>query len=198
MVGRGAPKDAKTAFELASKAAEHGDALAMINVAVYFDRGWGTEADKKQAQDWITRAAESGHWGGRLEKGLALLKGLYGFAVDKKAGEQEFRWALELHHREVLEKLALFYAQGIGVEVDGKRAAHFAEAAFVQGSSRAASLLAHLYQEGVGGLAKDEKLKEYWSIQSNPSFAFTLAESLEKMHPEVTQRLKKLDPWSWE
>lgn len=198
MVGQGVARDEKGAFAAATQAAGRMDAFAMVNLAYYYDHGLGTKEDKKQAQAWLSKAAESGHWIGRLEKGLALHAGIYGFPVDKKAGEQEFRKALSLQHREVIDHLAAFYAEGRGVDKNGKRAAHFAEAAFVQGSTTAAGLLAYLYSQGVPGLPKDEKLKEYWSIQSNPSFSFTLAESLEKRHPEVTKHLKELDPWSWE
>jgi TPR repeat protein len=198
MVGRGADKDAKAAYALALRAAERGDAFAMINVAVYSDRGWGIEADKKKAQQWLAKAAESGHWAGPIEKGMAHYMGAYGYEMDAKAGEREWRAAHALRIREVLDFLARFHAEGTGVSKDGKRAAHFAEAAFVQGSPRAARMLAYLHGEGIGGLEKNEKLKEYWSIQANPNFAFTFGEALEKMQPELTKRLKQLDPWAWE
>jgi TPR repeat protein len=197
MIGQGVEKDAKAAFDLAVRGSEAGDAFAMINLAVYYDKGWGTKEDKKLAKDWLDKAAESGHWAGRIERGMAHFRGAYGFAVDAKAGEEDWRQAVGLHHREVLNFLARLYTEGEGVAKDGKRAAHFAEAAFVQGSPQAAALLAYLYTEGVGGVAKDAKLKEFWSIQANPSFAFTLGRDLEKSHPEVTERLKKLDPWDW-
>jgi TPR repeat protein len=197
MVGRGADKDAKAAYALAARAAAGGDAFAMINLAVYHDRGWGTEQDRDRARAWLDRAAESGHWVGRIERGMARFKGLYGVAIDAKGGEDDWRQAHALRHREVLDYLARFYAKGAGVGEDGKRAAHFAEAAFVQGSPNAARVLAYLHGEGVGGLDKDEKLKEFWSIQANPNFAYTLGAGLEKAHPELTKRLKKLDPWAW-
>jgi TPR repeat protein len=197
MEGRGVAKDVPAAFALGVRAAEAGDAFAMINVAVYYDRGWGTDKDQKKAQAWLDRAVESGHWAGRLERGMAHFQGMYGLAIDPKAGEEDWRQGHALRHREMLDYLARFYAQGLGVDKDGKRAAHFAEAAFVQGSGRAARLLAYLHGEGVGGLDKNEKLKDYWSIQADPNLAFTFAEALEKMQPELTDRLKKLDPWMW-
>jgi len=46
-------------------------------------------------------------------------------------------------------------------------------------------------------VAKDDTVREYWSIQANPSFAFTFAKDMEKRHPEVIEHLKKLDPWDW-
>jgi TPR repeat protein len=197
MIGQGAEKDAKAAFELATQAADAGDAFGMINLAVYYDRGWGTTEDKKKAQSCLDKAAESGHWAGRIERGMARFKGAYGFAVDAKAGEEDWRQAVALRHRDVLEILARLYAEGEGVAKDGKRAVHFGEAAFVQGSPHAAGLLAQIYEKGLSGVAKDDKLREYWSIQSNPSFAFTFAQDMEKRHPDVTERLKKLDPWDW-
>jgi TPR repeat protein len=197
MEGLGAAKDVPAAFALGVRAAEAGDAFAMINVAVYYDRGLGTEKDQKKAQAWLDKAAASGHWAGRLERGMAHFKGMYGLAIDPKAGEEDWRQGHALRHRAMLDYLARFYAQGIGVAEDGKRAAHFAEAAFVQGSSRAARVLAYLHGEGVGGLDKNEKLKDYWSIQADPNLAFTLGEGLAKMYPELTDRLKQIDPWAW-
>jgi len=197
MIGQGAEKDPKAAFELATRAADAGDAFGTINLAVYYDKGWGTAEDKKKAQYWLDKAAESGHWAGRIERGMARFKGAYGFTVDAKAGEEDWRQAVTLRHRNVLDFLARFYAEGEGTAKDGKRAVHFAEAAFVQGSPHAAGLLAQIYDKGLTGVVKDETLREYWSIQSNPSFAFTFARDMEKRHPELTERLKKLDPWEW-
>jgi TPR repeat protein len=197
MIGQGTDKDPKKAFELATRAADAGDAFGMINLAVYYDKGWGTAVDQKKAQSWLDKAAESGHWAGRIERGRARCKGAYGFAVDTKLGEEDWRQAVALRHRDVLDFLTHFYAEGDGVPKNGQRAVHFAEAAFVQGSPHAAELLAQIYDQGLAGVAKDEKLREYWSIQSNPSFAFTFAKDLEKRHPEVNERLKKLDPWEW-
>src|SRR5262249_53227193 len=197
MIGQGAEKDPKAAFQLATRAADAGEAFGMINLAVYYDKGWGTTEDKKKAQNWLDKAAESGHWAGRIERGMARFKGAYGFAVDAKAGEEDWRQAVALRHRDVLDLLAHFCVEGEGVAKDGKRAIHFAEAAFVQGSPQAAALLAQIYEKGLAGVTKGQKVREYWSIQSNPNFAFTFANDMEKRHPEVTERLKKLDPWDW-
>src|SRR5262249_19819570 len=43
MTGQGVPKDAKAAFAAGNEAAKRGDAFAMLNVAAYHDRGWGTD-----------------------------------------------------------------------------------------------------------------------------------------------------------
>jgi TPR repeat protein len=115
MVGRGVKKDVKAAPTHAP--------FAMINLIYYYEQVLGTEIDLKKAQLWIDKSFESGHWLGRIERGGAQCKGLYGIPIDKKTGEADFRQALAIQNREVLDILAHFYAEGEGVDTDRQRAA---------------------------------------------------------------------------
>jgi TPR repeat protein len=192
--GRGVERDAEEGLKITRQAADRGDVFAILNMAAFYARGLGVDKDQETARQWLDKAVKSGNYWGRLENSLALATGRYGSKPDKKAAVQEMGRALETRNREVLEVLASWYAEGEVVDADWGKAVELAEAAFVQGSTQAAPLLAQMYGKGGGGLKKDEKLAEYWKIQANASLAFVL-ETVES-HPEIAKRLKQLDPWA--
>lgn len=70
--GEGVPQDHRQALEWYRKAAEHGDKVAMFNVAVLYDAGAdGVPQDHQEAARWYGQAAE--HHDGRAEYNLALM-----------------------------------------------------------------------------------------------------------------------------
>lgn len=70
--GEGVPQDHRQALEWYRKAAEHGDKVAMFNVAVLYDAGAdGVPQDRREAARWYARAAE--RHDGRAEYDLALM-----------------------------------------------------------------------------------------------------------------------------
>jgi TPR repeat protein len=194
--GLGVEKDAEQGYAAALEGGKAGDVFAMINAAVYLERGWGIERDPKKAQAWIERAAAAGHWLGYLERAQGRLQGHFGYEKDAQAAARDIESALKTRNRDVLELLTRWYATGLGVKEDGAKAIRYGEAAFVQGSSDAAGVVAAIYKEGLAGVEKDEDLATYWGVQANPNFAFTLGEALEKKHPDLSKRIKNLDPWS--
>jgi hypothetical protein len=127
--------------------------------------------------------------------GLVGFGRIDGFAKNEKEALAYMQRGLQTRNRDVLEILTSWYVNGTGVAPDGHKAVLYGEAAFVQGSSSVARYLAFVYKEGIGGVAKNEKLARYWGVQSNSNSAFTLAEGLATQYPELTDRLQKLDPW---
>ncbi len=196
--GLGVDKDIDKGFAATHEGAKGGDVFAMASMGFYYGTGLGTKEDEKQSKAWIEKAALTGHWMGYLEIAQLQLVGKHGFVVDKKLAMHNLQRALKTRNRDVLEVLTQWYALGRGVEVDGNKAIKYGEAAFVQGSENAAVALHAIYKEGIGGVAKNEKLAQYWGIQANPNFAFAMAKGLEAQHPELTKHLKNLDPWSVE
>ena len=192
MAGQGAERDATAAAEVTLEAAKRGDVFAMVNLAVWYDRGWGVESNREAARDWIMKAAQTGHWMGPMECGLALLTGNYGFQVDRPRGMRQLQRAVETGCKYPLSTIAGWYAAGSCIGQDGKRAVELAEAAFVQGSTEAAKCLATIYRSGASGIAPNERLSKYWSIQSNPSMAF--AYHVDANYPDMTQKIAMVDP----
>lgn len=191
MMGWGTRKDVAESIKTTRKAAEAGDVFAMINMGVYRDRGMGLERDGAKARQWIDRAGDSGHFMGAIEKGLALLAGNYGYKKSEKQGKAYLRKGIESRNGEALLKIASFYARGTGLKKNGKKAVEFAEAAFSQGETSAAGLLAHIFRKGIGGVKKDEAIAKDWQAMGMPSLAFAIG--LEDS--ALAKRLLKLDPW---
>jgi TPR repeat protein len=194
--GIGVPKDAAKGFATTVEAANRGDAFAMVSLSFYCDKGLGTKRDLKEAHDWIEKAAKTGHWLGYLERAQSRIQGINGYEANKEEARKDIEQALETRNRDALEALALWYTNAVGVDRDGRKAVRYGEAAFVQGSTRAARILAHVYKQGVGGIEINEDRATFWSVQSSPNAAFTLAAGLERRYADVLERLKKLDPWS--
>ncbi len=165
--------------EFARQGAEAGDAFAMINLAVFHDRGLGVEQSPAQAQHWMDGAACSGHWAGLLEKGMALLRGAYGYPVNEAEGKRLLQEAVQTGCSDLLWRLARFYGEGFGVKQNLQASIRFAEAAFRQGNREAARGLAGLYHRGHEGVAGNEELATFWTIQSRVDTAFSMGPKLE-------------------
>jgi TPR repeat protein len=193
--GLGVAKDAEKGFAMTMEGAKRGDVFAMVSLAFYYDKGWGTKRDLKESHAWIEKAAQTGHWLGYLERAQSRFQGINGYEMDKDEAKRDVERALDTRNRDVLEALALWYTNAIGVDRDGRKAIRYGEAAFVQGSYRAARILAHVYKEGVGGVEANEKRANFWAVQSDPRQAIAAWAILEGAYPDLLERLKKLDPW---
>ena len=192
--GRGCNKDPVRGLEVTKQAAEGRDVYAAINMAVFFDRGIGCEANKTEARKWIECAVKTGSYEGYFEKGLSLLEGNYGYTVDRKKGLILLQRAADTGSSAALYRLANWYARGIGLTKNGKKAVAFAEAAFVQGEEKAARILAHIYSEGLGEVKPDAEREKYWQGRSNASLAYVVGLD-DKDHPMV-KYLKTVDPFT--
>lgn len=193
--GIGVKKDAEKGLALTLEAGNRGDVFAMVSMAFYHDKGWGTKRDLKEARVWIEKAAATGHWMGYTERAQCHLQGINGYAINKDEAKQDIERAIETRNRDVLEALTLWYTNAIGVDRDGRKAIRYGEAAFVLGSTRAARILAHVYKEGVGGIEVDPKRATFWGIQSDPAEARAGWAILQQQFPQLLDRLDKLDPW---
>jgi TPR repeat protein len=67
--------DHKDAFMFFSECAKRGNPASMINLAEFYDMGWGVPADAVQSTEWLRRAAEKDYSAAQYEYGLALLRG---------------------------------------------------------------------------------------------------------------------------
>jgi TPR repeat protein len=180
--------------DFARRAAEAGDAFAMINMAVFHERGLVVEQSLEQARRWLGRAAATGHWAGLLEEGVALLRGAYGYPVDEAEGKRLLQEAVRTGHADLLWRLARFYGEGFGVRQDLRLSVRFAEAAFRQGNREAAAGLAGLYSRGYGAVARDEELSAFWTIQSRVDTAFCVGPKPEDS--ALLRRLRAIDPFA--
>src|SRR5262249_15225305 len=88
--------------------------------------------------------------------------------------------------------VATGYAQGLGLKRDGKRAVRFAEAAYRQGSPKAAVVLASVYSRGLGEVEGDEGLAAFWGREAKkPGFGVDLLD--EKARGDFFKRIDAID-----
>lgn len=186
-------KDPDKAREWTFKGARAGDIYAMVNVGAFKDREVLDNITLEEAQFWIDRAAESGHDLGKLEKGLALLIGNYGYRKDPVSGFRLLQSAAASGHSFALGQIAFFYLEGVGVEKDWGKAAEFAEAAWVQGNRSSARMLAHIY--GEGSPERSDAKSKYWKTQAMGG-GLAYAAGLDETHPEIVKALAEIDPFS--
>ena len=70
------PKISRNLFEWYSKAAEHGDLIAINYVGSAYYSGDGVAQDQKKAFEWFSKAAEQGHAGAQAFVGLSYMEGV--------------------------------------------------------------------------------------------------------------------------
>jgi TPR repeat protein len=192
--GQGVKQDPIAEAALAREAAEVGDAFAMINLAVLYYRGVGVPGSSENARQWLDRAAETGHWGGLLEKGHALFLGNYDYPIDEALGKEFLRRAVRTGHSDLLLRLARYYAEGSGVRRDIHASIRFAEAAFRQGNRDGARALSAIYQQRFDDLAPNKELSQFWAIQAKTDMAYAVGPAL--ADSPLLQRIQAIDPFS--
>jgi TPR repeat protein len=194
VLGQGVEKDPDKGVALSEKAAAKGDVYAMVNLAVFHDRGVGVKKDAARAQHWLDAADKTGHWYGGIERGMSLLTGDYATKTDREKGVLVLQKAIESGNGEALTFIATSYAKGIGLKRDGKKAVSFAEAAYRQGGTSAAGVLGHVYSEGVRGVEPDEEQAGFWGREaSKPGFGIQLLD--EKSQTEFFRHIDGIDPF---
>jgi len=147
-----------TAFELALKRAQAGDAAAQTLIAEIYDKGRGIPRDGKEAAAWYELAARAGNHQAQFAYAVKLLDGR-DIRIDRRAA------------RELMEKAALAglpaasfnYAQMlVGDNAAGiVEALPFYRRAAEAGVADAAYAMAQFHAEGIG-VAKDDVEARRW------------------------------------
>ncbi len=143
------------------KAAELGDADAMLCLAnLYKSRKGGEETDK-EAVLWYRKAVEFGN-----SKAFVNLGNMYseGRGVDKDDGEAfvQYRKAAELDDGEAMAKLGLMYKKGGWVKKDERKAAMWFNKAAELGNVEGLILLARIYESGIGVKTNKEEVLNWY------------------------------------
>ena len=143
--------DLKQAAKWERKAAEAGNASAMFNLSVAYNRGDGVKQSPQESLRYLKMAAEKGD--PSAETGLAqyFLKGNYpGVPQDIQQAVKLFTRAAEKGHPVAEGELGTIYELGNGVEKDESKAAEFYQKSMDGGCTSSISNLARLYAEGRG------------------------------------------------
>ncbi|MBR3664175.1 MAG: sel1 repeat family protein [Desulfovibrio sp.] len=146
--------DYAKAREIWEKLAAGGDAYAMNNLGILYDRGQGVAVDLGRALHWFGLSAKAGNPQGMSNYGWMLDQGR---GMDPRP-EEAARWydqSARAGQAEAQYNLGLMYERGRGVPKDLASAAAWYSRAALQQQTEALARLGHFYRQGLG-VPKDE------------------------------------------
>lgn len=129
--------------------AKQGDARAMNNLGVLYDRGLGMTEDPVEALRWFKQAAENGHGPGMSNYGRMLEQGRGG-ARDATLAAHWFRQAADKNVADAQYNLGVLYERGEGVSASDKDAAAWYSLAAANQQVNAQARLGQFYRDGRG------------------------------------------------
>ena len=148
------------AYRIFSKEARQGNTGAMVNLAVSFIAGWGTQQNAGTALYWLHAAADRGYAPAFYDLGILYFKGC-GVRQDMAEAFRFFELGAKSGYAAAQVNLAYFYDQGLGVPQDHGAAATWYRKAAEAGEAHAQYNLADLYLHGEG-VPKDEAVAFGW------------------------------------
>lgn len=148
------------AYRIFSKEARQGNPGAMVNLAVSFIAGWGTQQNAGTALYWLHAAADRGYAPAFYDLGILYFKGC-GVRQDMAEAFRFFEMGAKSGYAAAQVNLGYFYDHGLGVSQDHVTAAHWYFQAAESGEAQAQYNLADLYLHGEG-VPKDEAAAFGW------------------------------------
>lgn len=140
--------------------AEQGDALALNNLGVMYEKGYGVAKDDAEAVKWYRKAAEQGNTKAQFSLGVMCANGR-GVARDDAEASAWYLKAAQQGHAEAQYNVGLRYMNGRGVEKNPAEAAVWYRRSAEQGYAKAQVNLGLLYSKGEG-VAKDDSESVKW------------------------------------
>lgn len=160
--GIGTRRDYAKAEYWLGKAADQGDRDAQFLLGKMYRDGHGVERDLERGRNWLERAGAQGH-----SEALKLLAffvelGLDSLEVYRQRGDVLQQRAAG-GDVEAQYQLGLRYESGAwGAEQDSAKALCWLNKAAEAGHRGAMTSLAHIYRDGLFGVAPDPKAAAYW------------------------------------
>ena len=137
------------AKEIWQKMADDGDAYAMNNLGIIYDRGLGVSVDLGRALFWFAKSANEGNPQGMSNYGWMLDQGR-GIAPSPTEAARWYDKSARLGQAEAQYNIGLMYERGRGVPKDLPSAAAWYSQAASQHQPEALARLGHLYHHGLG------------------------------------------------
>ncbi|MBQ7617288.1 MAG: sel1 repeat family protein, partial [Desulfovibrio sp.] len=145
--------DYAKARALWDKLAEEGDAYAMNNLGILYDRGQGVAVDLGRAVHWFALSAKAGNPQGMSNYGWMLDQGR-GLPANPREAARWYDKSARAGQPEAQYNLGLMYERGRGVERSLTNAAAWYSQAALKQQTEALARLGHFYREGLG-VSKD-------------------------------------------
>lgn len=141
--------DYTKAREIWTKLADKGDARAMNNLGVLFDRGQGVAESPEQAASWFQKSAAGGHGPGMNNYARMLEQGR-GVPREASLAAHWFQKAAEQGNADAQYNLGLLYERGDGVTKNDRSAAAWYSMAASAQQVNAQARLGQFYRDGRG------------------------------------------------
>ena len=130
-------------------AAERGNAAAMNDLAIRYERGEGVEKNPQKAFQWYQKAAEKGNVMAQTNMGVCYGTGL-GVAQDYAEAAKWYQKAAEAGSASAQHFLATYYSKGRGVEQNLEQAAYWYRKSAEQGHAVSQYNMGLYYKQGKG------------------------------------------------
>ena len=134
--GYGVERDIAKAVELASQAAETGDAWSQLCLGIHY-----AASDSKQSLHWFRKAAERGNGWAQVCLGMAYLGIISGVPENPEQGADWVKKAAEQGNAMGQMLLGRCHAKGVGVPQDREKAVYWLRKAAEQGLEPAEAAL---------------------------------------------------------
>jgi TPR repeat protein len=142
-------KDPEKAEKWWRKAADLGDALAQLNLGMYFEQGLGgVPRDYEEAARWYRKAAEQGNPVAQYSLGLIYQNGRQGVPIDFAEAMKWHRTAADQGYAPSQSSLGAMYGVGQGVPQDYAESLKWFRKAADLGDALAQSGLGQMYELG--------------------------------------------------
>lgn len=163
-------KDYKNAFEYFQMAAIKGNALALSNVGLCYENGYGVQADLKKAVENYKLAADKGQPTGQCNLGVCYDRGK-GVSQNYVEALKYFNLAAKKKNVIALFNLGLYYKNGKGVSVDVKKAAEYFLQAADKGDMDAQYNFALCCEKGSGVPEDFKQAAVYYKLAADKGHA---------------------------
>jgi TPR repeat protein len=168
------------------KAADLGDAEAMLGMSWIYSNGRGIPKDDAQALHWVRMAAERGSTGAMVLLADDYENGNNGIAKDYVKAMRWYQEAVNKGSANAMMDVGELYDQGRGVPVDYTEAMKWYHKAAEAGSGFALWQIGMHYTLGQG-VPEDDEQARYWmkkAVTSGDDIARTAANEWLVNHPE--------------
>ena len=171
------------AFKYYKLSAEQGHSAAQQKLGMLYAYGYGATQDLAQSIAWYEKSAAQGNIEAEFALALAYLRGNEGVPKDAAKALSYFQkleahdWNLDADGRSLVEyvieakyRMGMMYRDGIGVDKDLARAAHWFELAARSRSGEGCYLLGRAYEKGEG-VPQDKRQAYFWyalAVEDNP------------------------------
>jgi TPR repeat protein len=158
------------AFELFQTGAIHGDVIAMSNLGIAYQFGYGVPQDYAKAREWFEKAAAKDFAPAMYSIGVFFDNG-YGVPQDYVKAREWYEKAAAKDNADSMNNLGMLFGNGYGVSQDYAKAREWYEEAAAKDNAGAMVNLGNLFANGQGVPQDYVKAREWLERAAAKDFA---------------------------